>query len=328
MARKHNAEITAIVTVTDDGGSSGRLRRDFDILPPGDIRNCMTALSEDTDLLSQLFQHRFSSGRGLKGHSFGNLFLAAMHQVTGDFAHAVKLSSEILAIRGRIFPATAENVSLEATLEDGSQVRGESKISRSKQPIRSIRLRPGRCKPLPEALEAIAKADLITLGPGSLYTSIIPNLLVDGIPAAIQKSAALKVYFVNLMWQPGETINFSASQHLKAIQSHAGLPLVECLVLNTAEIPDALRRRYARAHVKPVVNDFEVLKRAGVKVVTADLLGSHESTRTVRHNAAEIARVVIDLASRSRTYQMRKESLASKAGWVPAVAGKQLKKVK
>src|SRR5437868_3306352 len=174
-------EITAVVTVTDDGGSSGRLRRDFDILPPGDIRNCMTALSEDTDLLSQLFRYRFASGRGLKGHSFGNLFLTAMHQITGDFAHAVKLSSEILAIRGRIFPSTSANVVLEAELEDGTVIRGESRISKSSRPIRTIRLDPGNCHPLPETLEAIRDADVITLGPGSLYTSLIPNLLVDGI---------------------------------------------------------------------------------------------------------------------------------------------------
>src|SRR5205823_10813805 len=164
------------------------------------------------DLLSQLFQYRFASGRGLKGHSFGNLFLTAMHQITGDFAHAVQLSSEILAIRGRIFPATSANITLEAVLSDGSVVRGESKISKSRRPIDVIRLRPENCEPLPETLEAIARADLITLGPGSLYTSVIPNVLVNGVSEAIERSTAQKVYFVNLMWQPGETINFSASQ--------------------------------------------------------------------------------------------------------------------
>src|ERR1700758_2642797 len=162
--------IPAVVTVSDDGGSSGRLRRDFDILPPGDIRNCMTALSEDEDLLSKLFRYRFDSGRGLKGHSFGNLFLAAMHQITGDFAHAVKLSSEILAIRGRIFPATSANVALEAVLSDGSIVQGETKISKSRSRIERVRLRPNSSKPLPETIEAVREADLITLGPGSLYT--------------------------------------------------------------------------------------------------------------------------------------------------------------
>jgi uncharacterized cofD-like protein len=307
-----SVEITAVVTVTDDGGSSGRLRRDFDILPPGDIRNCMTALSEDTDLLSHLFQYRFASGRGLKGHSFGNLFLTAMHQITGDFAQAVKLSSEILAIRGRIYPATSANVSLEATLEDNTTVRGETKISKSRRPIRSIRLRPGHCHPLPEAIEAIEKADLITLGPGSLYTSVIPNVLVNGVAEAIEKSSALKAYFVNLMWQPGETINFAASQHVQALNTHARRNIVDCVVLNSKPIPQNLRKRYARAHVQPVENDFAVLSSLGVKVVTADLVGDTEIKQKIRHNSAALAEVVVDLASRSRAHQVRKDALTAR----------------
>ena len=303
-------DITAVVTVSDDGGSSGRLRRDFDTPPPGDIRNCMTALSEDEALLSRLFQYRFAGGRGLKGHSFGNLFLTAMHQITGDFAHAVRLSSEILAIRGRIFPVTSTNVTLEAVLRDGSVVRGETKISKSKIPIELVRLRPERCDPLPETLEAIAQADLITLGPGSLYTSIIPNLLVDGVAKAVERSSAMKVYFVNLMWQPGETINFSASQHVEAIHAHSRPKLIDCIVVNTAPIPPELRRKYARAHVKPVENDFSSLRRLGIKIVTADLfsdLGTGQ--KKIRHNPAVLAEVVVDLASRSRAYQVRKEIL-------------------
>ena len=304
-------EITAVVTVTDDGGSSGRLRRDFDILPPGDIRNCMTALSEDEHLLSQLFRYRFASGRGLKGHSFGNLFLTAMHQITGDFAHAVQLSSEILAIRGRIFPATAANITLEAELSDGSVVQGESKISKSRRPIETIQLRPKDCEPVPETLEAIARADLITLGPGSLYTSVIPNVLVNGISEAIYRSPALKVYFVNLMWQPGETINFSASRHIEAIHAHAGRALIDCAVVNVGAIPPALKRKYARAHVKPVENDFSRLADIGIKVVTADLVGDADvAVDKVRHNPARITEIAIDLASRSRAQQVRKQALA------------------
>src|ERR1700742_1535906 len=177
-AEKGVIEITAVVTVTDDGGSSGRLRREFDVLPPGDIRNCMVALSEDGALLSRLFQYRFKAGHGLKGHSFGNLFLTALTDITGDFPDAVRSSAEVLNIAGRIFPATAANVALEAVLEDGKVVRGESRISRSRRRIREIRLSPARVRPLPETLEAIASADLITLGPGSLFTSVVPNLLV------------------------------------------------------------------------------------------------------------------------------------------------------
>jgi uncharacterized cofD-like protein len=305
-----SVEITAIVTVSDDGGSSGRLRREFDILPPGDIRNCMTALSEDEHLLSQLFRYRFASGRGLKGHSFGNLFLTAMHQITGDFSHAVKLSSEILAIRGRIFPATSANVTLEAVLADGTIVRGESRISKSKQPIQVIRLNPGNCDPLPETLEALRNADLITLGPGSLYTSVIPNVLVSGIAEAIEKSPALKVYFVNLMWQPGETINFSASQHVEAIHSHAKRKLTDCIILNSAPIPPSLTRKYARERVKPVENDIEELEKLGLKIVTADLL-SDTGLSKVRHNPEILAEVAIDLASRSRAHQVKKQALTA-----------------
>src|SRR5437660_1704686 len=197
-------DVTAIVTVTDDGGSSGRLRREFDVLPPGDIRNCMVALSEDETLLSRLFQYRFQDGRGLKGHSFGNLFLTALTRVTGDFHEAVKVSSEVLRIVGSIYPATSKDVVLEAVFENGRRVTGETRITKSRGRISKIRLRPGKCQPLPATLDAIAQADLITFGPGSLYTSVIPNLLVQGIPEAIRQSRAVKAYFVNLMWQPCE----------------------------------------------------------------------------------------------------------------------------
>jgi len=305
-------DIAAVVTVSDDGGSSGRLRRDFDILPPGDIRNCMTALSEDEDLLSQLFQYRFSNGRGLKGHSFGNLFLTAMHQITGDFAHSVKLSSEILAIRGHIYPATSANLTLEAILEDGSVVRGESKISKSRSPIELVRLLPDQCDPLPDTLEAIRNADLITLGPGSLYTSIVPNILVNGISQALQRSSAMKAYFVNLMWQPGETVNYSASRHVEVIHEHARRHLLDVVVVNTKPIPDSLRRRYARAHLRPVENDFDKLSAMGVKVVTADLVcDTSVQRKKIRHDPAALTQVVIDLASRSRGHRIRAAALST-----------------
>ena len=290
-------EITAVVTVTDDGGSSGRLRRELNVLPPGDIRNCMVALSEDEALLSRLFQYRFSEGRGLKGHSFGNLFLTALTNLTGDFSQAVKVSSEVLVSLGRIYPSTSANITLEAELENGHIVRGETKISRSRSPIRWIRLKPGTCKPLPETLEAIAAADLITLGPGSLFTSVIPNLLVQGIPQAIGRSRALKAYFVNLMWQPGETSGFRASDHISAIFRHAGRPLLDVVVVNTRSISARQRRKYAAEQAQSVMNDVDRLAQMGLQVVTADLLGEGE---IVRHDPRASAEVALDLARRAR----------------------------
>jgi uncharacterized cofD-like protein len=295
-------EITAIVTVTDDGGSSGRLRREFDVLPPGDIRNCMVALSEDEALMSKLFQYRFSEGRGLKGHSFGNLFLTALTNLTGDFAQAVKVSTEVLASLGRIYPSTNSNVVLEAELEDGSVIKGETKISKSRSRIRRIQLQPRHCRPLPETLAAIEDADLITFGPGSLFTSLIPNLLVDGIVGAIQRSRALKAYFVNLMWQPGETIGFRASDHVQAIHRHAGTQLIDVAVVNTRAITARQRRRYAAQKVRPVANDVERLAEMGLQVVTADLLASGES---VRHDPRASADVALQLAKRGRLARRR-----------------------
>ena len=291
------AEITAIVTVTDDGGSSGRLRRDFDVLPPGDIRNCMVALSEDEALLSKLFQYRFSEGRGLKGHSFGNLFLTALTNLTGDFVQAVKVSSEVLASLGRIYPATATNVVLEAELENGKIVKGETKIGKSRSRIRRIHLQPRNCQPLPETLAAIEDADLITFGPGSLFTSIIPNLLVDGIAPAIKRSRALKAYFVNLMWQPGETIGFRASDHVDALHRHAGMSLIDVAVVNTRAITARQRRLYAVQKVRSVLNDFDRLSEMGLQVVAADLLAEGDS---VRHDPRASADVALQLAKRGQ----------------------------
>ena len=290
-------DLAAVVTVSDDGGSSGRLRKDFDILAPGDIRNCLVALAEDEALLSHLFQYRFSIGRGLQGHSFGNLFLTALTDVTGDFHQALQLSSEVLAIRGRIYPSTLTNVRLEARLLGGRSVRGESRISRSADPIQEIRLRPRHCPPLEETLAAISKADLITLGPGSLYTSVIPNLLVDGIAAAIAQSPALKVYISNLMWQPGETVGYAASDHLHAIHRHAGMPLVQYVIANSRRARPAVRRRYQAQNAHPVEVDEEALQAMGVEVLSADLLAEGE---IVRHDSEQLARLLAALARKGR----------------------------
>jgi uncharacterized cofD-like protein len=302
-ARRHGSgsqspvDIAAVVTVTDDGGSSGRLRREFDVLPPGDIRNCLVALSEDEGLLSRLFQYRFEAGRGLKGHSFGNLFLTALTNITGDFPDAVRESSEVLAIMGRIYPATADNVALEAVLENGRRVLGETKISKSRGRIETVRLRPRRCRPLPDTLAAIAQADVITFGPGSLFTSVVPNLLVEGIPDAIRRSPAIKAYIVNLMWQPGETTNFTASDHIRAIHHHAGGKLLDCAVVNTGEFRPSLRRRYAREHAEPVENDFDAIGALGVNVVCGDLV---QESNLIRHNPDAIAAIAIELAMEGR----------------------------
>ena len=290
-------DITAIVTVTDDGGSSGRLRREFDVLPPGDIRNCMVALSEDSSLLSQLFQYRFQSGRGLKGHSFGNLFLTALTQIMGDFPEAVRASSEVLKIAGHIYPSTTSNVAIEAALANGARVVGETRISRSRHRIERIRLIPRKVRPLEAALTAIAEADAITLGPGSLFTSVIPNLLVEGIPSAIRRSAAVKAYFVNLMWQPGETTNFLASDHIRAIRQHAGLKFLDYAVVNIRPIPSAVKKRYARQAALPVENDIDAIYKMGLKVMAGNLA---QHTGKVRHDPGATAAVVVKLAQEGR----------------------------
>jgi uncharacterized cofD-like protein len=290
-------DLTAIVTVTDDGGSSGRLRRQFDVLPPGDIRNCMVALSEDSALLSRLFQYRFQSGRGLKGHNFGNLFLMALTHIMGDFPDAVKASSEVLKIAGHIYPSTTANVALEATLDGGTKVVGETRISRSHRRIKSIRLQPRKARPLAAALNAIAEADVITMGPGSLFTSVIPNLLVEGMPAAIRRSRAVKAYFVNLMWQPGETTDFRASDHIRAIHKHAGGRLLDYAVVNIRPISSAMKKRYARESALPVENDISAIFSMGLKVMAANLA---LTSGRVRHDSAASAAIAIKLAQEGR----------------------------
>ncbi len=298
-------EIGAVVTVSDDGGSSGRLRRALDILATGDIRNCMVALAEDEALLSKLFQYRFSNGRGLRGHSFGNLFLAALTDVTGDFHQAIQLSSEVLAIHGHIFPSTLKNVQLVAEMAGGRKMVGESRITRSPDGIRTVRLKPRRCPPLPDTLQAIARADLITLGPGSLYTSVIPNLLVEGIPEAIASSPARKVYLCNMMGQPGETMGYSASEHVRAILEHAGAPVVDCVVLNDRRVPAASRRRYSAQNIQPIRNDAARIEKMGVKALSHNILGEGPEGR-VRHDPERTANLLIELARQARADRRRK----------------------
>jgi uncharacterized cofD-like protein len=289
--------LTAIVTVTDEGGSSGRLRRDFRILPPGDIRNCLVALAEDETLFTRLFNYRFQSGLGLRGHSFGNLFLAALTDITHDFAKAVRVSSEILAVQGQIYPSTLSDVHLQARLADGRVLYGESRITKTHVPIHRLYLTPSRCKPLPEALEAIKTADLITMGPGSLYTSLIPNLLVRGIAEEMSRSKALRLYIGNLMTQPGETRRYSAAEHLRALHEHAGRAVFDGAILSKSRISKVMQRRYARQRAEPVVNDFEEIRRMSVQPIVADLLAEDH---VARHDPARLGRLLLSLAARGR----------------------------
>jgi len=287
-------ELSAVVTVTDDGGSSGRLREDFKMLPPGDIRNCMVALSEDEHLLSKLFQFRFEHG-DLEGHSFGNLFVAALSHITGDFAQAVQMSSQILATRGKIFPSTNTNVTLAAEMEDGSVVRGETNITASKRSIVELRLEPETADPLPETLEAIANADLITLGPGSLYTSLITNLLVRGIPEALAASPATKVFVCNLMTQANESLGLTASEHIEKIMQHAvgvNAPIFDYALVNTGPISAARLEQYAREGQEPIEADLDRVRALGVEPVTGNFI--HEDG-VLRHDYDRVAERVLAL---------------------------------
>ena len=280
-----------MVTVTDDGGSSGRLRNEYRVLPPGDIRNCMVALSNDEHLLSRLFQYRFPAGPSLGGHSFGNLFLTALTDVTGDFPEAVRLSSEVLAIRGRIFPSTDQNVTLQAQLENGCVVTGETKISRSTRRIHRVQLVPRRVRPLPEVLKAIRSADLVLVGPGSLYTSIIPNLMVRGMVDAIRRSRAACVYIANLMTQPGETQGYSVADHVRAIYAHTKARIFDWVVVSRLPISRRILRRYHAQGAEPVRMSLGELQSMGLGCVTADLL---QQDAVVRHDPERLARLLIN----------------------------------
>src|SRR5580658_640725 len=279
-------ELCGVVTVSDDGGSSGRLRKEFNMLPPGDVRNCIVALSEDEALLSRLFQHRFQKGSGLEGHSFGNLFLAALTSITGDFAEAVRLSSEILLTRGRIYPATMTSVELESLMEDGTQVRGETRITASKGKIRELALLPPDVEPLPQTLEAIATADLITIGPGSLFTSLIPNLLVRGIPQAIRESPAVKVFVCNLMTQANESLSLTASDHIRALNNHAGVKLFDYALINQTQASPEMKAKYALEGASQIVVDLEAIEALGVCPVLGDYLDEGEVARHATNRVA------------------------------------------
>jgi uncharacterized cofD-like protein len=281
-------ELSAVVTVTDDGGSSGLLRREFNILPPGDIRNCIVALSEDEALLGRLFQFRFPADSGLQGHNFGNLFLTALNAMTGDFAEAVKLASEVLATRGTIYPSTTSaNVQLEALMDDHSIVKGETQINASTRRIIELRLVPADAQPLPQTLEAIAQADLITIGPGSLFTSLVPNLLVRGIPEAIAASPALRVFVCNLMTEANESLGLSASGHIRALYAHARRALFDVALVNNRPLRQEMKTLYADEGADQIEVDSAAIEALGVRPVLGDYLD--DSTGVARHAADRIA---------------------------------------
>ena len=295
--------ITAVVTVGDDGGSSGRLREEMGVLPPGDIRNCIAALADDEDLVTKLFQYRFKTGEGLEGHSFGNLFLTALCSITGDMVRAVKESSNVLSIRGRVLPSTLDDMKLVAELEDGRIIHGESNIPEAHGKIKRLYTEPSDCKPLPEVIDAIRNAELIILGPGSLYTSVTPNLLIKEIASEIAKSNAKKIYVCNIMTQPGETDNYSVSDHVKALMQHAGSKDIIGTVLVNDFLPSNLAKKYQLSGSYPVKLDYENLKKLDVKVFSRKLIEDSKEG-LVRHSSHRVARAIY--------YWFRKEHKADR----------------
>ncbi|HIS88480.1 TPA: YvcK family protein [Candidatus Avigastranaerophilus faecigallinarum] len=294
--KKITNNITAVVTVGDDGGSSGKLREELGVLPPGDIRSCIAALADDEDLVAKLFQYRFKDCAGLSGHSFGNLFLTAMCSITGDMVRAVKESSKVLSIRGRVLPSTLDDMRLVAEMDDGSIIKGESNIPESGKKIKRLFSEPGNCKALEDVIWAIHDADLIILGPGSLYTSVIPNLLIKDIAKAVNDSKAKKIYVCNIMTQPGETDGFSVSDHIKTLIKHAKYDKIMDAVLVNNDLPIELLAPYKDAGSEPVIVDKDEINRMGIEIVQKNLIedkryeDGHSSF--VRHSPSRLARII------------------------------------
>lgn len=290
--KKLPLDITAIVTVADDGGSSGRLRNDLQMPPPGDIRNVLIALADTEPLLESVLQYRFKNGQGLAGHTLGNLMIAAMKEITGDFTQAVKEMSRVLAVHGRVLPASEQDVKLVAEMIDGTVVYGESRIPQTGKPIRRVFLDPPEPHPLREAVEAIREADGIIVGPGSLYTSILPNLLVKDISKLIRISKACKIYVCNIMTQPGETDGFTASDHVRAIYDHVGERLFDMVIINNEVPPGSIQQQYAEKGQKMVLPDIKEIHRLGCDVLADNLLLYQ---KVVRHDAEQISRHILRL---------------------------------
>lgn len=286
------SNVTAVVTVADDGGSSGRLREEFGIIPPGDLRNCLVALADTEPLMEKLFQYRFKGESELAGHSFGNLFIAAMNEVTGDMEQALRESSKVLAVKGQVLPASKDHVRLDAIMEDGTVVEGESQIPEVHKKIHRVRLFPENVQPVQSALDALTNADAIILGPGSLYTSIMPNLLVDGVAEAIRKSKAIKIYICNVMSQPGETDGYTASMHAKAIIDHGGKGIIDYMLVNDSPISPAMQDYYAAKGAYPVEVDEDAINALGVGFVKADIINEKE---LIRHDPDKLSKAVMNM---------------------------------
>jgi len=297
--KEYTANLTAIVTVADSGGSSGRLRQEFNIVAPGDIRNCLVALADASALMGELFQYRFAEGDGLKGHSFGNLFLTAMVQINkGDFKKAVEESSKVLAIRGKVIPSTVHDVHLIAEYMDGSKTKGEAKIPQANAPIKRITITPEDAIPTDDALTAIAQADIIVMGPGSLYTSILPNLIIKGMKEAIAASSAFKIYICNVMTQAGETDGFTASDHVRVLVEHTHPQLVDACLINDAVVSNEIAlNRYRDENAYPVAADSDRIKAMGIKVIATDLLSV---ANYVRHDSKKLTQALIKLIETQR----------------------------
>ena len=307
--------ITAVVTVGDDGGSSGKLREQMGVLPPGDIRNCIAALADDDNIVTKLFQYRFKTGEGLEGHSFGNLFITAMTAICGDMVSAIRESSNVLLIRGRVLPATCDDMKLYAKMEDDSIVKGESNIPKAGKKIMHLYCEPENCKPIPEVIEAIRNADLIIMGPGSLYTSVISNFLVKDLTRAVWQSKAKKIYVCNAMTQPGETDNYSVSDHVKTIFDHVRLDDIndsnknffDAVLVNNS-MPNNLAQKYEEAGSLPVDIDLSELKKLNVEVVQRPLLENNEQG-FVRHNCSAVAKAIYVWYKRSlKNYKNNKKN--------------------
>ncbi|MEH6940894.1 gluconeogenesis factor YvcK family protein [Bacillus sp. JJ722] len=288
--KQYPVDITAIVTVADDGGSSGRLRDDLDIPPPGDVRNVLAALSDTEPLVEQMFQHRFGQSNELSGHSLGNLILAAMTSITGDFVHAIREMSKVLNVRGKVLPAANQSVVLHAEMDDGSQISGESKIPYSGKKIKKVFLTPSNIKPLSETIGAIRQADLIVVGPGSLYTSILPNLLVPRLGREVCAAKAKKVYVCNLMTQAGETLNYSASDHVRAIYEHLGCAFLDTILVNAEEVPPQMKLRYKEELAQPVHFDVAKLLELGLDVVQEHIMTFEDEY--IRHDTKKVANLL------------------------------------